>query len=341
MENAGMDSKEYTKLLDILAKAGQTTGVSVSTLAENLTKTGPTMRTLGFTTEETIAMMAKFEKEGLNTETVLAGMKKAVAYFGKEGVNAEAGFRRVLNAIKEAPDIAHASEIAIEAFGSKAGPELVEDVRAGKLEYQDFLKVLEDSTGTVTDTYEATQDGFDKIKLAIQGGKADLGSWVREIATEYQDEILAFIDKVKKGIKNVIQWVVRNGDLIIETIKSIVKVLATLWAVKKAAAFANVINGVITAIKGMATATAAATTATTAMNGATGILASLVSPGGAVVLGITAVIAVTASLISIFKEEKKEIDVLTEAQHKSVEESHALKVPMMKWNPHGRITWQP
>ena len=325
MENAGMDSKEYTKLLDILAKAGQATGVSVSTLAENLTKTGPTMRTLGFTTEETIAMMAKFEKEGLNTETVLAGMKKAVAYFGKEGVNAEAGFRRVLNAIKEAPDIAHASEIAIEAFGSKAGPELVEDVRAGKLEYQDFLDVLKDSKGTVTNTYEATQDGFDKIKLAIQGGKADLGSWVREIATEYQDEIIAFIDKVKKGIKNVIQWVVRNGDLIIETIKSIAKVLAVLWAVKKAAAFANVINGVITAIKGMATATAAATTATTAMSGATGILASLVSPGGAIVLGITAVIAVTASLISIFKEEKKQIDVLTEAQKESIEASHNMK----------------
>ena len=48
----------------------------------------------------------------------------------------------------------------------------------------------------------------------------------------------------------MIQWVVKNGDLIIETIKSIAKVLAVLWAVKKAAAFANVINGVITAIKG-------------------------------------------------------------------------------------------
>jgi hypothetical protein len=148
---------------------------------------------------------------------------------------------------------------------------------------------------------------------------------VREIATEYQDEIVEFINKVKDRIKKVITWVVKNGDLIIETIKSIAKVLAVLWAVKKAAAFANVINGVITAIKGMATATAAATTATTAMSGATGILASLVSPGGAIVLGITAVIAVTASLISIFKEEKKQIDVLTEAQKESIEASHNMK----------------
>lgn len=325
MENAGIDSKDYTRILDILAKAGQATGVSVSNLAEAFTKNGATLRQLGYTTEESVAMLAKFEKEGVNTETVLAGMKKAVAAWGKDGKNARKEYQKVLAEIAKTEDVAKASEIAIEAFGSKAGPELVDDIRSGKLEYKDFLETLKTSEGTVTKTYEATQDGFDKIKLAIQGGKADLGSWVREIATEYQDDIVGFIDKLKEGIKNAVQWVIQNGDLIIETIKSIAKVLATLWAVKKAAAFANVINGVITAIKGFSAATAAATAATTAMNGAGGILASLVSPGGAIVLGITAVIAVTASLISIFREEKEQIDVLTEAQRESIEASHNLK----------------
>lgn len=325
LENSGMDAKEYGSLLDMLAKAGQASGVSVSTLAENITKMGPQMRQLGYSTQESIAMFAQFEKEGVNSETVLAGLKKAVAFFGKEGVNATLGFQRLVNEIKNTPDVAKASELAIEAFGSKAGPELVDDIQAGKLEYQDFLDVLKDSEGTVTDTYEATQDGFDKVKLAIQGGKADLGAFVREIATEYQDDIVETVNKIKDAIKTAIRWVVQNAGLIIETIKSIVKVMATLWAVKKAAAFANVINGVITALKGMATATAAATTATTAMNGASGILASLVSPGGAIVLGITAIVAVTASLISIFKEEEKEIDVLTEAEKESIQASADMR----------------
>ena len=321
IENGGMDAKEYTKILDVLAKSGQTTGVNVSSLTEQVTKNGAALRQLGFSTEESVAMLAKFEKEGVNADTVLAGLKKAVANWGKEGKNAKEEFTKVLDEIARTKDVAKASEIAIEAFGTKAGPELVEDIQAGKLEYKDFLEVLKTSKGTVTDTYEATQDGFDKITLAIQGGKADLGSFVKDIASEYQDEIVSFIDKLKNGIKSAIRWIVQNGALIIETIKSIAKVLATLWAVRKAAMFANAINGVITALKGMATASAAASTATTALNGVSGILASLVSPGGAIVLGITAVIAVTASLISIFKEEKEAVSALTKEQQESIAKS--------------------
>lgn len=325
IENAGMDVKDYKKLLDILAKAGQYTGVSVDTLAEAVTKNGATFRQLGFDTEEAVSMLAKFEKNGVNTETVLAGMKKAVANWGKEGKNASVEYRKVLQAIENTEDIAAASAIAIENFGTKAGPELVEDIQAGKLEYNDFLDVLKNSEGTVTDTYEATQDGFDKISLAIQGGKADLGAFVRDLATEYQDKIVEFIGKFKKWITNAIKWVIKNGDVIIETIKSVAKVLATLWAVKKAAAFAQTINGVITAIKGMASAASAASSATSALSGSAGILSSLVSPGGAIVLGIAAIATVTATIIQLTKEEAREIDVLTDSQKESVQASYDMK----------------
>jgi phage-related minor tail protein len=89
LENAGMDASEYSHLLDVLAKAGQTTGVNVSSLTEQVTKNGAALRQLGFSTEESVAMLAKFEKEGVNADTVLAGLKKAVANWGKEGKNAK------------------------------------------------------------------------------------------------------------------------------------------------------------------------------------------------------------------------------------------------------------
>lgn len=325
MENSGMEAKDYTKLLDILAKAGQTTGVDITSLAGNLQKTGAQMRQLGFTTEESIALFAQFEKTGVNTETALAGMKKAVANWGKEGKNAKEEFAKVLEEIAKAPDVTTATTKAIEAFGTKAGPELAEAIQGGKMEYKDFLKTLQDSTGTVTKTYEATQDGFDKITLAIQGGKADLGQFVREIATEYQDDIVGTIDRIKEGIKKAIKWVVQNAGTIIETIKAVAKVAATLWAVKKAAAMANAITGVITTVKGLVTALKAGETAMSALSGAGGILSSLVSPGGAIVLGLAAVATVVTTIISLTKEEKKQIKVLTEEQEKSVQASRDMK----------------
>lgn len=325
IENSGMEAKEYTRLLDVLAKAGQSTGVSVDSLAESVTKNGATLRQLGYTTEESIAMLAKFEKEGVNADTVLAGMKKAVANWGKEGKNAKEEYAKALDEIARTEDVAAASEKAIEIFGTKAGPELVEDIQAGKLEYKDFLKVLQNSEGTVTDTYEATQDGFDKITLAIQGAKSDIGKFMSDIATEYQDDIVAFINKVKDGIKNVIQWVIRNGDLIIETLKSIGKVIAVVFAVKTFSKWAGAINGAIKAVKGFAAAMKGVEAASSLASSATGIFANLVSPGGAIVLGIAAVTAVTIALVNAFKEEKKQIDVLNEAEKESIEKSHALK----------------
>lgn len=325
IENAGMESSEYAKLLDILAKAGQATGVDISTLAESVTKLGAPMRQLGFTTEESIALFAQFEKSGVNTETAMTGMRRAVAQWTKEGKNAKEEFSKVLEEISKAPDITGASEKAIEAFGTKAGPELAEAIQGGKLEYQDFLDVLKKSEGTVTDTYEATQDGFDKITLAIQGGKADLGAFIRDIATEYQDDIVGFLKKVKDGIKSTIKWIVQNGDLIIETLKSIGKVIAVVFVTKKLIAFAKGINTIITAVKAFSAASKAAAAAQTATNAATGAFSALVSPGGAIVLGIAAVAAVTYTLIKAFKEEKREIDVLTDAQKASIEASHNLK----------------
>ena len=325
LENAGMDTSEYSKLLDILARAGQTTGVDVASLAENLTKTGAQMRQLGFTTEESIALFAQFEKSGVNTEAAIAGLKKSVAQWGKAGKDAKEEFAKALDEIAKAPDVASASEAAIEAFGTKAGPELAEAIQGGKLEYQDFLNVLKDSAGTVTNTYEQTQDGFDKINLAIQGGRVELGQYVKDLATEHQDEIIKVIDNIKNGIKGFISWVVKNGDVIIEVIKSIVKVAATIWTVKKVAAFASAINGAISMVKGFAAAMKGVEAATTAANAASGILSSLVSPGGAIALGIAAIAAVTVAWISATKEEARQIDVLTEAEKESIEKSHALK----------------
>ena len=48
-------------------------------------------------------------------------MKKAISNWGKEGKNAGEEFKKVMQQIKDAPNISKATEIAIANFGQKAG----------------------------------------------------------------------------------------------------------------------------------------------------------------------------------------------------------------------------
>ena len=75
MGDASINSDQYSRVLDNLAKAAQASGISVSNLTENLTKYGAPMRALGFETEQTIALFSSWEKAGVNTEIAFSGMK--------------------------------------------------------------------------------------------------------------------------------------------------------------------------------------------------------------------------------------------------------------------------
>ncbi|MCI5630155.1 MAG: phage tail tape measure protein [Clostridium sp.] len=66
MGDASINSDQYSRVLDNLAKAAQTSGISVSNLTENLTKYGAPMRALGFETEQNIALFSSWEKAGVD-----------------------------------------------------------------------------------------------------------------------------------------------------------------------------------------------------------------------------------------------------------------------------------
>ncbi|MBO5862656.1 MAG: phage tail tape measure protein, partial [Paludibacteraceae bacterium] len=204
MGDAGIDASEYSSLLDSLAVAAQASGISVDTLAENLTKYGAPMRSLGFDTQEAIAIFAQWEKAGVNTEIAFSGMKKAISNWAKAGKDPREEFEKTLKLIADCPDIASASQKAIEIFGAKAGPDLADAIQNGRFEYSQFLELLENSSGAVTNTYEATQDGMDKITLAIQGAKADAGAALAGFFDDHKEEFIAGIEALSSMIIGVI-----------------------------------------------------------------------------------------------------------------------------------------
>ena len=202
MGDAGIPTEQTGEILDKLTIAGQASGVAIEALTENLAKYGAPMRALGLTTDESIAIFAGWEKAGVNTEIAFSGMKKAIGTWGKEGKNATEEFKKTLKEIESTPDIATATSKAIEVFGQKAGPDLADAIKGGRFEYQDFLQLVQDSTGIVSQTFEEQQDPWDQWKTTMNDLKlagADLGGVLIETLTPIQQEAAG-------GVKEFSEW---------------------------------------------------------------------------------------------------------------------------------------
>lgn len=219
MGDAGIDSSEYASVLDDLAIAAQASGISVDKLSELLTSYGAPMRALGFETRDAIAIFSQWEKAGVNTETAFSGMKAAIGKWSKEGKNAQVEFRKTLDEIAAAPNIASATTKAIEAFGQKAGPDLADAIQGGRFEFDEFLKIVERSEGTVENTFNETQDASDRVKLAFQGMKVSLGETVSEIVDKYGPDIERAVGKITPVIQKGISWIASNIPPVIEKVK--------------------------------------------------------------------------------------------------------------------------
>lgn len=319
MGDAGIDSSEYASVLDDLALAAQASGISVDKLAENLTKYGAPMRALGLDTKDAIAIFAQWEKAGVNTEIAFSGMKKAISNWSAEGKDARVEFKKTLDEIAKTPDIASATTKAIEIFGAKAGPDLADAIKGGRFEYSEFLDLLEGSTGTVTNTYEETQDGFDKINLAIQGARAELGDYVGNLVKKYQPQIESFVKQSVNGLQRLldkgegaVQWLSKNG----ETVVGVLKAIATAFVTYKAV---STISSVVGAFKTLFTAVKAGTSIMTAFNTAMGL-----NPIALVAAGVIGLTALLGSLQKKQQDAIKEQYGLNDAQQEAIDKASEL-----------------
>ena len=283
LNDAGIPLDDYGLLLDQLAKAGQTAGIDVSVLADSLSKNGATMRAMGFDTEETIALLSQFETSGADTATMLSGMKKAMANWADSGKDGSKEFGKLVEGIKNGS--VDASE-AIDVFGAKAGPQLVDAIKSGKFEYQDMLNVIQNSKGTTDSTFNELIDGGYNADLAIQQAKlafAEIGDTVLTTVAPAFDEITAAIGALADGFQAAVEWGKEHKGVLIAIATAIGVVAAgiglynAVQAIKLAMDAAEVTTlGALIALKLQA---AAATIA-------------MIAPYVAIVAAIAAVIAI-------------------------------------------------
>lgn len=224
LNDAGIPLDEYDTLLDQLAKAGQAAGIDVNTLADSLSTNGSIMRSMGFDTEETLALLSQFELSGADTTTMLTGMKKAMANWAKEGKNGNTEFAKTVEGIKNGS--VSASD-ALDIFGTKAGPMLVDAIKSGKFEYKDMLTTIQNSKGTVASTFDATVDGGYEMELAMQNAKMTLA----EVGDTLSTSLTPFVEGATEKLKGFSNWWSNLDSGTQKTIITIVGVVAAIGPV--------------------------------------------------------------------------------------------------------------
>jgi TP901 family phage tail tape measure protein len=194
----GLQAETYPDVLDKFYAASQKTGASVTGLSEKMAQSAPILKDLGFGFEGSIALLAEFERNGVEADQMLAGMKHSLATFAKDGVrDASSSFSALVGAIRSAQSSGGAAAIAIDAFGSKAGPVLASAIRQGRFSVDELAAALSKSAGLVQKTADETETFGESWKKSMNAlglafdpvGKkfSDFGKWMLDGITAFKE----------------------------------------------------------------------------------------------------------------------------------------------------------
>ena len=143
--------------MDKLYVASAKTGVGVDQLSSSAQTFGPVLRQLGYGFDDSIALLASFDKAGVNTGKVTAGMGVALGNLAKTGAtDLPAAFAKTVDSINKAGTQAEANSIAVQLFGTRAGPQMAEAIRSGAFSVGELTAQLGGAEGAIAKTTAET-----------------------------------------------------------------------------------------------------------------------------------------------------------------------------------------
>lgn len=156
---------EQPKMMDVLFKATQQSGVSLSTLSGEMLTGAAALQQFGFGFPQTAALLANLNKAAVNVGPALAGLRKGFAVIAKEGGDPQKVLADLLKEFTDGTPKTRALSDAIKLFGTRAGTELSTAIEQGRFNTKDMLKIITDGKGGILDTAEATRTFGEQLTI--------------------------------------------------------------------------------------------------------------------------------------------------------------------------------
>jgi phage-related minor tail protein len=188
MGDWGIEIEDSSQLMDQLFGASQAFGISVDSLAAKVVQFGAPLRNMGFTLEESIALLGKWEQEGVNTELVLGSLRIAAGHFANAGIPLREGLNQTIETIKNAKTSSEGLAIAMDVFGARAGPDMAAAIREGRFELEGAITALQGTAGGLEDAANRAltlQERFTILKDGVLVALMPIGQIVLDLAEQF------------------------------------------------------------------------------------------------------------------------------------------------------------
>lgn len=313
----GLESDHADELLDSLNATVQKYGVNVDSLTSGLVQNGTAFQEMGLTIEQSVDLMGQLETSGANSETVMNGLRKALKNATADGIPMNEALADLQNTIENGTDSMDGLTASYDLFG-KSGDQIYGAVKNGTLDFRDLADTLEDTSGSVDDTYEATLDGADKMQTAMNSVKlalADVGESIGETLAPMLEDLSEKLKEVKEWwgtLSDEQKQFIIKAAMVVAAIGPIIMVIGTL--ISSVGSITSGIGGLVgnigKLISGFSGAGGAAASAGGAVASAGGSIASVALPIIAVIAAIGALIAIFVHLYQTNEDFKNDIDEL-------------------------------
>lgn len=250
----GIQGDAVSDAMDNLFRVSQATGVGMNELASAAQQAAPSMKTLGFSFEDTIAMVGAFDKAGLNSTAVMASLSKGLVTLAKKGEDPKQAFQRVTGEIQSflnKGNEAAALELASKIFGTRGAMQFVQAMKTGQLSAGDMMKSIGATDDSILGLAEETMDFAEQWQLLKNRALEALEPLGSAVFTWLGDTMAELLPKFQE----LAGWVQQNtwvfgvlGALLTGLVLvGIYQVTAAIWAAT-AAMLANPITWIVTGI---------------------------------------------------------------------------------------------